>query len=122
MNNYAIFGRQNDAIYPRFDALEDTRRLDPNAPVVEATLRGRRVFLSRPDPLTRRPGEPYQLTIPLTTARFRYARDIELDRATMPFEPTPIAGEARLLGEDRKGEFLLFVGVLLGLAALAMRS
>lgn len=107
----------------QIDRISDTRRLDPNAPVTYAFLGGRPVALVRPDPLTRQPGMPADMTIPISMSRLRYARDIELDRATMPFEPTPIAGEATPVG-DKEGQkiyFVLFAGVVLGLAALAMR-
>jgi len=91
VNRFAFPGEKN-VLFPRLDPIDDTRRLDPNAPVLEAYLGGRRVLLARPDPKTRRPGMPVDLTIPLSVSRYRYARDIERDRATMPFEPTPIVG------------------------------
>lgn len=100
-------------LFPRLDPIADTRRLDPHAPVMEAYLGGRRVILARPDPKTRRPGMPADLTVPLSFSRYRYAHDIELDRATMPFEPTPIVG----FEQDRTPVFaaLAVASVIIGL-------
>lgn len=84
-NRFATLDTHSGVIRPRLDALGPQRRLDPNAPLVAAWLAGRPVVLARPDPRTRRPGVPADLTIPLSISRLRRAIDIEGDRATGPF-------------------------------------
>ena len=54
---FTVFGPEN-IMYPQLDAIGPERRIDPNAPMLAAWLGGRPVVLARPDPLTRRPGEP----------------------------------------------------------------
>lgn len=65
------------------DQIDPNRRLEPGAPVVEAYLGGRHVFLARPE---QRHGdfvaEGPSFTVPLTVSRMRRAYDIERDRAT----------------------------------------
>ncbi len=80
------------AIRPRLDPIGPQRRLDPypSRPIVGGYLEGRPVIFAQPDPRTRRPGMPSDLTVALTTGRFRRAIDIERGRATGPYEPTPI--------------------------------
>jgi len=75
---------------PRLDPIGQQRRIDETAPLVAAYLGGRPVVLARPDPRTRRPGEPADLTVPVTISRFRRALDIESGRATMRYEPSLI--------------------------------
>jgi hypothetical protein len=84
---FAIFSTEN-VIRPRLDAMGPQERIDPEAPLVAAWLEGRPVVLARPDPRTRRPGMPADLTVPLTISRFRRALDIEAERATSPYEPS----------------------------------
>lgn len=93
MSRFAIFGAQDpSAIMPRLDPVSRERRIDPRAPVVEAYLGGRPVVLARMDPLTRRPGEPSDLTVPLTMSRYQHALDIERGYRASTWEPTPLAG------------------------------
>lgn len=93
MSRFAIFGAKDPhAITPRLDPVRRTRRIDPNAPVVAAYLEGRPVMLVRPDPLTRRPGKPADLTIPMTVSRFQHAMDIERGYDARMWEPTPLIG------------------------------
>lgn len=76
---------------PRLDAIGPDERLDPDAPVVAAYLGGRPVILARPDPrVSRGPGVPSDLTVPVTVSRFRRALDIEAGRGTMRYEPSLI--------------------------------
>jgi hypothetical protein len=90
---FAIFGAQDPhAIMPRLDPLARERRLDVNAPLVGAYLGGRPVVLARPDPRTRRPGMPSDLTVPLTLSRFQHAIDIERGYDPRSWEPTPLVG------------------------------
>lgn len=93
MNRFAHFSSgPGHAIRPRLDALGPSRRLDPypSRPIVGAYLEGRPVILAQPDPRTRRPGMPADLTVPLTTGRFRRAIDVERGRASATYTPTPI--------------------------------
>lgn len=50
------------------------------------------MLLGRPDPLTRRPGEPIDLTVPLTISRYQHALDIERGYDPRGWEPTPLVG------------------------------
>jgi hypothetical protein len=93
MSRFAIFGAKDPfAIEPRLDPVRRERRLDPNAPVVEAYLGGRPVVLARMDPRTRRPGDPADLTVPLTLSRYRHALDVERGYDPRGWEPTPLVG------------------------------
>lgn len=87
---FAIFGREKGVILPRLDPIGPERRIDPNAPLVPAFLAGRPVVLARPDPLTRRPGEPVDLTVPITISRLRRGLDIERGRTGMDFMASAI--------------------------------
>lgn len=77
---------------PAFDQIDPQRRLDFGAPMLVGTIGGRPVVLARPDQRTARPDEPFDVTVPLTRGRFRRAIDIERDRATTPYVPSPLAG------------------------------
>jgi len=110
MSRYAIFGsRDPHTITPRLDPIGRERRLDPNAPVIPAYLGGRSVLLGRPDPLTRRPGEPIDLTIPLTVSRFQHAMDIERGYDPREWEPTPLLGLSAT--QKRNMDTQLFLGI-----------
>ncbi len=89
-NRFAIFGREKNVILPRLDPIGPERRIDPNAPLVAAYLHGRPVVLARPDPLTRRPGDPVDLTVPITLSRLRRGLDIERGRTGMPYMASAI--------------------------------
>lgn len=96
-----IFG-PGHIIRPRFDALRPDQRLQPpgtEAPMLEATLEGRRVILAQPDYATS--GKPYGYTIPITTSRLRRARDLELDRASRSYDPSAIEGFGEWTIDDR---------------------
>ena len=80
MARFATFGPEN-VIYPRLDPIGGQRRLDPNQTPMLAYLGGRPVLLSHPDPATRRPGMPADLTVPLTVSRVRRELDLEAGRA-----------------------------------------
>lgn len=82
------------AITPRFDALGPEERLDPQAPVLEATIGGRQVYLARPDPRMRAPGSrlPRNYTVPLTVSRMDREYDLEYGRASSTYEPSALVG------------------------------
>lgn len=119
MSRYAIFGAQSPhAITPRLDPIGRERRLDPNAPVIAAYLGGRPVLLGRPDPATRRPGEPADLTVPFTISRFQHAMDIERGYDPRSWDPTPLVGlgvpAAVGEGMDDASIYLAIAGIVFG--------
>ena len=83
---------EGHAITPRFDALGPDERLDPNAPMLAATIGGRPVMLARPDPRMRGPGLTRNYTIPLTMSRLQREYDLEAGRASATYEPSALVG------------------------------
>lgn len=132
MSRFATFDSASHVIRPRFDPIGPRRRLDYNQPApLLATLEGRTVFLARPDPRSRPPGEPYPLTVPLTVSRMRRAYDIERGYAVGPYEPSLVTdvplstpfGQAPVPPTGtaiRGGLYALAGGALFGAAAGAL--
>lgn len=106
-----VFQRSMHAIRPRLDAIRREERLDPYAPVIEASLEGRQVFLSRPDPrVAGRGGLPSDYTVPLTGSRLR--REFDLERGYIPsFEVSALSGTP---AEDLRLGIALASGILVG--------
>lgn len=110
-------GRVREFVPPDIDPIGPERRVDFDKPVQYAYLGGRLVALARPlQKGGARPGEPYNLTVPLSVSRMRRAVDIELDRsATGPFVPSALVGVGAAVDRDTPKKAVAYVsGAILG--------
>lgn len=103
-----VFDRSMRAIRPRLDAL---RPVEPDRPVIEASLEGRQVFLARRDSrVARNDGLPYDYTVPLTRSRLR--RESDLERGYVPsFEVSALSGTPT---QDLRLGIALAAGIVTG--------
>lgn len=80
------------AASPELDPISIERRLDFEAPMLMATIGGRPVVLARPGQRQAPPGEPFDVTVPVTMSRMQRAIDVERGRDAYQYVPSHLLG------------------------------